>query len=253
MDYLKIYDKNHNILDEIDIFNNDLTYGWTLNDIDTASFSIGLENNKCNEINLQFRNLIEICDGDTGIVKWGGQISGLNFNDQAVKVNCIDNLSLLKWRRMRAKTYTNLTYGSLFTQMINDANAITPSTIVTIGNIDNTAIATTRTVTNTEDLITNIQSFAADLNYDFNVDVDRKFNFYTRKGSDKPYYSLTYGGDADNIIKVPTLAQDIMSMANSIYSEISSPVLNATAQDDTSIGMYGLMEGTYSSSNSINS
>ena len=58
--YLKIFDRNHNILDEIDTYNNDLQYGWTLSDIDTASFSIGLENNKCTEENMLQRNHIEI-------------------------------------------------------------------------------------------------------------------------------------------------------------------------------------------------
>ena len=181
MDFLRIYDLNHNILDEIDIFNNDLVYGWTLNDIDTATFSIGLENPKCTPINFQKKNLIEICDGDTGIIKWGGQISNINFDEPALKITCMDNLSLLNYRRLRATTYNNLTYGNLFTQMINNTNAISPATKITIGNIDANAILTTRTVTNTDFLLTDIQNFNADVNYDFDVDVNRKFNFYTRE------------------------------------------------------------------------
>lgn len=248
MKSLYIFDRNHKKIDEIDTYNNDLQYGWTLNDIDTAAFSIGLENPKCTPENMMHRNHVEIWDGTKCI--WGGQIAGLNFDDPTLKVNLIDYLSLLKWRRLRAKTYGPVDYGTLMAQIIADINAIS-DTGVSMGSIAPGALQTTRIVQNTDFAIDKIYEFNADVNYDFDVDMDRKFNFYLRKGSDKPKYTLEYGGQADNIIEKPTLAQDIMSMANSIYSETSDTCLSSLAQDSNSQALYGLMEGTYSANSGV--
>jgi len=248
MKHLRIFDRKHNILDEIDTYNNDLQYGWALNDIDTASFSIGLENKKCTQVNMFPRNHIEIWNDSACI--WGGQIAGLNFDNPGLKVNCLDYLSLLKWRRLRAKTYGPTDYATLLTQMINDTNAIS-ATGVSLGTMASGALQTTRTVANTDFLIDKIYEYCSDVNYDFDVDISRKFNFYLRKGADKTKYVLEYGGTADNIIEKPTLAQDIMSMANSIYSEITSPSLNSLTQSAYSQGLYGLMEDIYSANSGV--
>lgn len=249
MKCLRIYDRFHNILDEIDTYNNSLQYGWTLNDIDTASFSIGLENKKCTQENMQFRNHVEVVDEDNNII-WGGQIAGLSFDNPALKINLLDYLSLLKWRRLRAKTYDPVDYGTLLTEMINDTNTISP-TGISIGSVTSGALQTTRIVQNTDFVLDKISEYCADVNYDFDVDVNRKFNFYLRKGFDKSYYTLEYGGDADNIIEKPTLAQDIMSMANSIYSEVNNQSLSSLAQDNYSQDLYGLMEDTYSANEGV--
>lgn len=248
--FLRIFDRKHNILDEIETYDN-LSYGWTLNDIDSLTFNIGLEDNKCNESNMQMFNHIEIWDNDQ--CYWGGVIAGRSFEGSKLKVNCLDYMFLLKFRRLRAKTYPTRDYGTLMTLLINDVNAILSSG-VTIGNISNGSLQTTRIVQNTDYCLDKIKEFNYDANYDFDVDVDRKFNFHIRKGADKPYYQLEYGGDADNILEAPSLAQDVMSMANSVYSEIQnngSISLSSLAQDNYSQNLYGLVEGTFSANNGV--
>jgi len=248
MKSLKIFDQNHNQLDEISSFNGDLTYGWTLNDIDTAAVSLGLESPKCTAANMAFRNHIEVWDDITAACIWGGIIAGQNFDNPALKLNCIDYMALLKWRRMRAKSYTSTDYGTLLTQLLADINAI-GATGVTAGSIASGALKTQRTVQETDFLLDKIKEYCADVNYDFDVDVNRNLNFYLRKGTAKAYYTLESGGIADNIIEKPTLAQDILSMANSYYGSNGS--LSGTASDSTSIALYGLMEGTFNANSGV--
>ena len=243
MKTLKIFDQNHSQLDEINNYNGNLTYGWTLNDIDTAEVSIGLESPKCTAANMAFRNHIEIWDDALAACIWGGIIAGQSFDNPALKINCLDYMALLKWRRLRAKSYTSIDYGSLLTQLLADTNTI-GATGITAGSMATGALKTQRTVAETDFLLDKIVEYCLDVNYDFDVDVSRKFNFYLRKGSAKPQYTLEYGGIADNITEKPTLATDILSMINSYYGSNGS--LSATASDATSMALYGLMEGTFS-------
>lgn len=248
MKSIKIFDQNHNQLDEISNYNGNLTYGWTLNDIDTADFSIGLESQKCTAANMAFRNHVEIWDDVSSSCIWGGIIAGQSFDNPALKLNCLDYMALLKWRRMRAKSYTSIDYGTLLSQLLADTNAVA-ATGITAGSIATGALKTQRTVQETDFLLDKIAEYCADVNYDFDVDVNRALNFYLRKGTAKPQYTLEYGGIADNIIEKPTLATDILSMANSYYGSNGS--LSATASDNTSIALYGLMEVTFSANSGV--
>ena len=251
---LKIYDRNYNPLDEIDDYGDDLKYGWTLDDIDTLGVSLALSSPKCTAANTQFGNHIEVVDTSTNLIVWGGVIFGRSFEDTAVTLNCLDYNALLKFRRLRAKQYGAMTYGALMQQMIADCQAArTDYPIgVTIGHIDTAALLTTREVKNTDFLWAKLKEFGDDANNDYGVDTARAFNFWLRKGAEKLQYILEWGGDRDNIMVKPTLAQDIMSLANSVYGETSGDTpLTSSADDESSQEAYGLFEGTFSPNDGV--
>ena len=247
--YLKIFDRFHNILDEINDYNG-LKYGWTLNGLGKAQFSIGLESIKCIQENFQFRNHIEIWEGSKCI--WGGQLIDRTFNDGKLDLSLYGYLSLLDKRRLRAKSYANMPYGSLYTGLLADINAI-EATGVILGTIASGSLKTQRLVTNSDFLLPKLQDYCSDSNYDIDVDVNRKFNFYLRKGKIKADYLMEYGGDADNIIVAPSLGQSGLNIANSVYSEVINDaiVLTSIAEDSTSKGLYGLQESVFSGNDSI--
>ena len=246
---LMIYDRLHNPLDEIDDYLDDLQYGWTLDDIDTLTVSLALSGQKCTAANTQFGNHIELLDKDSGAMVWGGVITGRNFNDQSLQLTVSDYSVLLKYRRMRAKQYPAMDYGALMQQMITDAQAARPDYPIGITgyNIASDALQTTRLVANTDFLWAKIKEFGDDANYDYWVDAARAFNFALRRGADKLQYILEWGGDRDNIISKPTLGQDILSLANSVYAETGGDSqLTSGAEDAESEASYGLFEGTFS-------
>ena len=252
MKILRIFNKSHNILDEISTYDN-LKYGWTLNDVDTLEFQIALNDAKCAQENMKFLNNIEIVDEDIGKSVWGGVIAGHSFDDMNLKINCVDYNFFLKMRRLREKQYPSMQYGSLMKQMIIDCQNAEPNCPIriTIGSIDDNVLLTTRLVKNTDNLWDKIKEFGDDANYDYWVDVNRKFNFAARKGKDKPRYILEYGGPHDNIIVRPTLSTDILSMANSIYAETQNPSMHSEVKDNISIDEYGLMEGTFNPNDGV--
>lgn len=245
---LKIYDRMHNVLDEIDDYGDDLQYGWTLDDIDTLGVSLALSSPKCTVANTQYGNHLELVDENNQIV-WGGIIFGHNFDDTALKLNCLDYSALLKIRRLRAKQYPAMQYGALIKQMIDDSQAARPDYPIglTGDNIAEGALQTTRTVKNDDMLWLKIKEFGDDANYDYWVDAARKFNFALRRGKDKLQHILEWGGVRDNITVKPTLAQDIMSLVNSVYGQTDgdSP-MTSSADDESSEEAYGLFEGTFS-------
>ena len=250
---LKIYDRSHNALDEIDDYQDDLQYGWTLDDIDTLTVSLALSSPKCTAANTQFGNHVELVDEDNQIV-WGGIIFGHSFEDTVLKLNCLDYSALLKFRRLRAKQYPAMQYGALMQQMIDDCQAARTDYPIGITgyNIAAGSLQTTREVKNTDFLWAKLKEFGDDANYDYGVDTDRKYNFWLRKGADKLQYILEYGGSRDNITVKPTLARDIMSLANSIYGETGDTTpLTSSAEDESSEETYGLFEGTFSPNDGV--
>lgn len=245
--FIRVFDRNHKILDELYHFDG-LKYGWTLDDIDTAEFTLPINESKTNGVNAQFMNHVEIMDGD-GIV-WGGILSGRNFNGPGLKINCWDYNYLLKLRRMRVKTYTAMEYGAMMQQAITDCSAARPDYLIGLTgfNIATGVLKSTKTVADTDNLWSTLKGWGDDANYDYGVTPDRMYNFWSRRGADKPQYTLVYGSDADNITEAPEFAEDINSMANSVYG--SSDSLTADAEDTKSQSLFGLVEGTYSPSGS---
>ena len=245
MRYIKVYDRLHNVLDELYEISG-LKPTRTLNGMGRLEFDVPLKSTKCTETNFGKRNLIEVYEDDVKI--WGGQISLIGFKDSKLHVSCYGYMSLLWKRRLRAKNYASQTYGSLFTNMLSDVNAIA-DTGVSLGNIASNALITQRSVKETDYILPKFQELAGDCNYDFDVDLDRKLNFYLRKGEDKTKYTLQYTGDGDNVNVAPDLSRSWMECANSIYS--ASDALTSTALNQSSIDEYGIMEGDYSASSGI--
>lgn len=245
---LKVFDRNHKQLDEINEFSG-LKSTWTLNGVGASTFSVGLESFKCTERNFGFRNHMEIWGGSG--CEWGGQIIDQGFSGGKLNLACYGYLSLAKWRRLRAKTYAEKTYGALISEMLSDINNIAESGI-SLGTIESGSLLTQRKVEDKDYFLDKMQEFIQDTNYDIDIDECRKLNFYLRKGSDKPYV-LEYGGKADNILKEPSLSRSIQNTANSVYSEVETDgtVLTSTASDSKSIQAYGLMEGSYSANSGI--
>lgn len=249
MKIIRVFTKDHLILDELSEF-NDLTYTWTLNGMGKSEFNIPLSSSKCTELNLRFRNHVEIIDESNNIV-WGGQIVQIEFQDNKVHISCYGYLSLFWKRRLRSTAYPQMSYGSLLQTMITDTNTIA-DTGVTIGNIANGSLFTQRNFTNTDILIDKMTELIGDCNNDMEVDNNRKFNFYLKKGTEKPYI-LQYGTDADNILVSPSLSRGILNSGNSIYSEctVNSSILSSTATDQISNNTYGLIEDVLSAPSGV--
>lgn len=248
MKQIKIFSRAHILLDEIEDY-SDLKYTWTLNGKGAAEFKMPLESNFCTEENFAFRNHIEIWYGSNCI--WGGQIVTLQFNDSKLQVGCYGYLSLLDKRRLRAKSYNEMAYGDLFTQLLADVNAIA-ATGITIGSVESGSLKTQRSVKNEDILLTKLHEYCEDANYDIEIGSDRKLNFYLRKGSDKSEYILEYGGDADNIIKAPTLARNALSLANSIFCQVDNGgIITSTKEDAASITFYGYQEVVLTGNDSV--
>lgn len=252
---LMIYDRKHTPLAEIDDYCDDLKYGWTLNDVDTLNVSLALSSKKCTKVNTQFGNHIELVDSSTGTAVWGGIICGQSFRDAKLELNCYDYNYLLKNRRLQPKTYGPIKYGALMQQMIADCEAARPDYPTGIDgyNIAGGALQTTREVKNTDFLWAKIKEFGDDANYDYGVDTARTFNFWLRKGADKPQYILEWGGNRSNIIVCPTLARDICSLENSVYAETDGDTkkMTSSAEDKLSQQAYGLFEGTFSPNSGV--
>lgn len=256
---LMIYDRNHNVLDEIDDYLDDLQYGWTLDDIDTLTVSLALSSPKCTPSNVQFGNHVELVDA-SGKTVWGGVIVAHDFSGSTVKITASDYSVLLYYRRLRAKQYPAMAYGALMQQMITDAQAARPDYPIGITgyNIASDALQTTRLVKSTDFLWSKIKEFGDDANYDYGMTPDRFFNFWVRRGSDKLKYIAEWGGNRDNIISPPTLARNIKSLENSVYAESevtgdgsTSTTLTSSAEDATSEAIYGLYEGVFSPNDGV--
>ena len=256
--YIKIFDRSHVQLDELYRFSPP-TYGWTLNDIDTLTLDLALADPKCTADNTRLGNHIEYADDD-GTSIWGGCISGHSFDDAKLTLNCVDYLSLLKYRRLRAKTYSEMAYGALNQQLIEDAQTARSDYSIGLTGYDiaSGGLTTQREIKATDMLLAKLTDINADANYDYWVSPDRVYHFALRRGADKPELVLEYGGDADNIIAAPTLARDILNLANSVYAEStvtddddSSATITSEQQDTDSEQLYGLYEGTFSPSDGV--
>lgn len=257
--YLKIFDRHHTQIDELYQFSPP-TFGWTLNDIDTLAFDLSLSDQKCTPDNVRRSNHIEYAT-DNGVSIWGGYISGWNFADGArLTLNCVDYLALLKYRRLRAKTYAEMDVGALNQQLIADAQAARTDYPIGLAgySIDSASITTQREVKNTDMLLAKLKDINDDAGCDYWVTPDRVYHFAARRGVDKPQYVLEYGGDADNIAgDAPTLASDILNLANSVYAESTvsgdggDTTITSEQQDTGSQQLYGLFEGTYSPNDGV--
>lgn len=120
-------------------------------------------------------------------------------------------------------------------------------------SIISTGVLKTDRETKTTDTVWDkIKEFGDDANYDYWVDVNRIFHFKSRRGADKPQYIFEYGGEKDNIIVAPALAQDIKSIKNEVLAQTDgdSP-LTSLVKNQGSIDKYGLFLGTFSPNSGV--
>lgn len=250
--YIKLFDRHHVQLDELYQFSPP-QYGWTLNDIDTMTLDIALADPKCTASNMQLGNHMEYATDD-GTTVWGGYIAGHNFSNTKLTLNCVDYNALLKYRRLCARQYSTMDYGSLTKQLIADCQSVRTDYSIGLTGYDiaSGAIQTTRKVDSTDMLLDTIRDICSDANYDYWVDAARVFHFALRRGADKPQYVLEWGGEADNIVTAPTLARDILNLANDVYAESTttdtdnnSITITSEQQDTCSQTVYGLFQGVF--------
>ena len=254
MYYLKIYDKDHTLLDEIHEF-SELKYTKTLNGVGSCTFKVPMASEKCTESNFMWLNHVEVYKND--VLLWGGVIVQRSFGD-SLDIGCYGYSFLLKGRRCREKDYPRRTYGELLRLMLDDANSIY-DTGIRIGNIDPNSLKTQRKVDNSDNFLDKMTEYVNDCNYYFEVDNDRDLNFYTQINT-SDYFKLQYGyKEGDNVVSKPSFSQSAVDMINRVYSESDTEVegeensntITSEFQDDYSIGLFGLFEGTYSANNGI--
>jgi len=225
------------ILDEINE-TSALTYTWTLDGLGSLTLSVPLENTKTNASNFNFKNHIEVIDENNNII-WCGQILTRDFSGPLLVAGAYGYLSLLSRRTVNNKAYASMNIGALCMSIISDVN-VKYDTGITAGTVSTGAITTQLTTVDTDMALDKITSSAAVGNYDFEIDSNRKFNFYTKKGTDKSTkYTLEYGGVADNVLINPDLTQSFKDSANVIWAEIPTPALIASASNNDSISQYG--------------
>ena len=248
--FIRLFDRHHTLLAELYDICDDLTYSWTLDDIANLTVSIPLEHPLCTPENLQFTNHVEVVGCASNVLIWGGILMGQEFHDGCVQITCSDYTVLLKYRRLRAKIYPPLDYGTLLQQMITDTEAAQANFPLGITDylIDRGALQTSKEVKNNELLWDKLKEFCAEMNYDCWLDEARRFHFWLRKGIDKSHYHLEWGGDYDNILAAPQLSRDIKTLANLVYTDATvqdgknTMVYWAETRDTVSEEKYGLFE-----------
>lgn len=271
MFYLKIYNKFHNILDEIHEFSN-LSYTKTLNGVGKCGFSVPLNHAKTTINNYTLANHVEVYYGSKLV--WGGCMVQLDFGATDLTVGCYGYLEILNHRRLRGKTYPNMKYSELFKTVFRELDAIYPLQLIE-GSFDDNCISTQRKVENKDMALDKFLKWCEDSNYYIEVSADRKFNFATVKER-KTYYELIHGtSELDNIVNAPSLSQSILEMSNNVYSEstssegeaktiitvnadnsidkyeLSETTISTIKKDDASITKYGLYEGVFNANNDI--
>lgn len=210
--FINIYDKKHNLLDEI----NEIevkTYSYTLNGINKFLFNIPLNCIKFTPDNFTELNHIELYENNK--LKWWGLITNINFNNPAVEVGCLGYLYKLEKARLKSNTYYNIKYGDLVVALLNS----TDNDTISVGNIIQDNIRTDRKIENTDMFLDKVTDLIEEMNYYIDIDENRKLNFYNEKGEDKSKFILQKTNDYSNIMTTPVISKSSDGLANCIYAE----------------------------------
>ena len=236
MKYIKVFDKDHKILDEIHEYNT-LVHGFVLNTISKCSFNVPLNSIKCTQANFLTFNCLEIWD-DTSCL-WWGVIGFATPYGAVLQVMCYDYLFMLQKTVAVGETVT-LKLNALMINEIANFNIMskrhgTTRPNLAIGHSEISGLAASSIIYSDEDYYKRVQEISTQFNYDFDIDQNFNYNYYLRKGTDKPQYSINYGtGEGDNTVGTPTYTTDPTSMANTITFRGGTWAYN---QD--SINLYG--------------
>ena len=253
--YLKLYDKNHQILDfpEIHVFNN-LTYTHTLNGMENLSFTTPIAYCKKNNIELilgQHIELYKVVNGIETCIWWG--VVGNPSND-AINVNvvCYGYIFLLSGRIFKnlfdngwTRIYEDVKYGKLTTNLISFVNSV-QATGITLGTLEDGDLKTTREINWNDDLKAKIDELIEECNYCWTIGIDRKFNFYATYGTDKSDY---YEINDYNLVNTSLSVIDYSNLYNRIYAmneytddNGENVRLSSVKENAESIKTYGLRE-----------
>ncbi|MDU2266698.1 hypothetical protein [Clostridium celatum] len=213
MFYIKVYTKDHIILDEIHEI-ADINYMHTLNGVGKMTFSIPLLCSKFTSTNFTQFNHIELYEDD--IIKWFGVITNVNFNNPSVQVACLGYLHLIEKIRLNEDEYYNKRYGDLVMQLLN---SVRYKTSIKEGKVIQDDIKTDRIIKNNDMLYDKISALCEEMNYYFDIDKDLNLNFYNKKGTDKSYLVLQQTEEYSNILKTPTISTSSDNLVNCVYAE----------------------------------
>lgn len=238
MYYIRIFDINHNILDELSQYNT-LASSVTLNALSKCTFNVPLNSIKNTARNFLPFNLIEVWDNTFTYILYWGTIAFAVPNASVLNVSCYGYLYLLQ------KTYAigeTITSNSIQNVMVNEvANFNTtslrtgsPRPKLVQNHVETNTLMLSNVVYSDDNYYSRITNICTAFNYDFDIDSNFNFNYYLRKGSNKPWFTINSGTVADNVVGDPSYTQDTSNMANAI---IYNGVL--TAQDLVSQSIYG--------------
>ncbi|MDU4326684.1 MAG: phage tail protein [Clostridium celatum] len=253
--FIKLYNKEHELIDELYLLSN-INYTKTLNGLWNMECSIPITylNERRMELILgQHIELYRIINNNEELLWYGVINSPAPFGND---VQCISfgYASLLQNRTFTdieinsenefKKTFYNKSYGDLIFILISEINNIADTGII-LNNCIDTDLRTDRVISWDDDLYDKIQEFIEASNCYFNIDKDRKFNFYNSIGEDKSeYYEINdYNivGSWDYTIDQTQIANVINARVVFVEDSITN-VLISSKSDMNSINRYGRRE-----------
>ena len=193
--YFKLYNRNHDFIDELYIFSN-VEYTKTLNGICSMTFNIPLKYLAEKNIELSLGQHIELyrIEDHKESLLWYGVVNSPSPQSGEINCTCLGYASLLQNRNFTyididnenewKKTYYSKHYGNLIFELIDEINGIYHTGIY-LGVNQDTNLITDRVINWDDDLYDKIQEFIEDSNCYFTIDKDRVFNFYNTYGEDK--------------------------------------------------------------------
>lgn len=179
----------------------------------------------------------------TSIGNWGGIIKrDIRQTGEILEITCSSNERLLRNRvTIKKRNFLEATAGAIARQMLIDANGVAP-TNVTLGDIYQGGFAH-QTEIHHEDLLDLYQDLAGSDGQDFKVTWDRKLNWYSRLGADKPRVVLAEGR---NVVRWPMYHYSQQRLVNYLYLVGAGTTyddrLTSTAQDSDSQDLYGVWQ-----------
>jgi len=127
---LLIGDVNGNLLTELEVMVP--TVSWRLNEPSSINFTIARTDPKATETNLRFGNRVYI-EFDNGLPPWGGVIDPPRTwnTDNSITVTCYSGEYILGWRQTaQEQIYADFYAGGIFRDLIIKANAIKPTGVI---------------------------------------------------------------------------------------------------------------------------
>lgn len=254
--YMKLFDKHHELIDELHLVHN-IEYTKTLNGINSMTFNVPINYLADKNVELCLGQHIELymIKNNKENLLWYGVINNPCPKGIDLQVTCLGYASLLQNRKFIdielnqdnewKRSYYSKTYGKLIFELINQINSISETGIITGINKD-TSLTTDRILNWNDDLYDKIQEFLEDSNCYFEIDNDRKFNFYKEVGEDKSeYFKITDSniiGDWDYTIDYTQLANNVISRSTWEEKDGENNVkhfMYGQAIDEESINLYG--------------